>query len=457
MAIAVSRYQWHSRVHKEWGKERLYFWRLRFQPVYERGAVIDRLQEVFEEMDIASYAVYELFGEADLLLRVWLKTAHTATDLKDKLHERIRELNLSHAEHFSVSKILRHWVWDDEGLAPPSNDRLLEPLPDHHINQVNMGRATRSTLSTLTADGLLAETLHIRGIKFAMVITAPVQELSLDQQNDLRRRVTEIVEQADRIQERSLYQGSGFGLYLLLGRVDYDHFDDIRRQLADPINTGVVPASIGARTYTMIVPGQDFLLFQDILPLAKQIRDDEDFHAEQVLRSDESSKIEVKASAYLDYNRLLLGDGRREKNDEWTTEGVLRAVCALLNTEGGTVVVGALEQRRFPRLGPFAEAPKIGRYICVGVEPDYFGRDWDRYELDLQKLFRDRIKDKPGLWLNVTREAVQGVDVAKIYIRQPDRDWYYLDGRRFFVRQGGATIELDGPDADNWRRAHPRG
>ena len=66
------RLHWHNSVHKEWGKERLYFYRLGFAPIYNLTAIERALSKLFARHRIGSQVTYELYGNWDLLVRLWL-------------------------------------------------------------------------------------------------------------------------------------------------------------------------------------------------------------------------------------------------------------------------------------------------------------------------------------------------------------------------------------------------
>jgi hypothetical protein len=451
-------FQWHKDAHGKWGKERLYFWRLQFLPVYLRQQVVEALLTVFAEHRVASYFLYELFGGSDLMLRLWLRTATMPEGFEDSL----RSLpSLHRADIFEVRRILRHWVWEENGEhVGPSEERLLQQPQDREIELVNQG-ADLDLMSQYEQDRLIARAPRQRGIKFFMVVTPAAEEPAHGVGVQLRNQLESILDDADRVGEKSLYEGLGFGRFLIMGRVDFTDYSAIREQIADPINLQISPAAYGARTYTMLVPGDDFLRFQDALPTATQVlREVEELSAEQALHAGESGTVEVKAAAFVDVGKWLQTGEEPEESRSLTREGLLRAVCALLNTEGGTVVLGALERGKLTEVQASRahRSPVVGDFVCIGLEIDMRRGSWDAYERRINQTMSSQIDRDPLLWTTLARDEIAGVTMARVVARTPDRYFYYVKGDpALYVRRGAMTVALFGSEADEYRRAHPRG
>ncbi len=467
--VHEKRVHWHSRTHKDWGKERLYFWRLRFRPTYPRADVERELHTLFTEERIGSYTVYETFGDWDLLVRLWLPATLGAQDFKNLLAERLGRFNLSHDDSFEVDSVLRHWVWGESEPASPSDDRMRHaPPPDRQITEVNEGHPCRELVTKLSSENLVREVRRSDGIKFAMIVTAPVNDLPLDQRPRAQSTLKEIVDRAADVEERSLYHGHGFGAFLILGRVAYRNFDAIRDQLADPIAKEIGTGWIGARTYTMIVASWEFLAFRDELPLARELSDEE-IGIEEALSRPEYERVEVKGSAFIDYKVFFVKNGQRVKNQN-ITHSVLKAVTGLLNTDGGTLVIGALEPNRFVDVEKMLNGtPRRGEYACVGIENDWGtgkGAGWDSYQRHLSDLIKKHIEPLATTWIMIDFEQIEHRHLARIVVNRPDDQWYYLhrlddkgrftEDQQFWVRHGGSTINLQGPDADEYKRVRRR-
>jgi hypothetical protein len=424
------------------------------------------MHTLFAEEQIGSYTVYETFGDWDLLVRLWLPATLGAEDFKNLLAARLGRFNLSHDDSFEVDSILRHWVWGDGEPACPSDERMRHlPPPDDQIAEINLGQPGRKLVTRLASEDLVREVRRSDGIKFAMIVTAPVNELSLDQRPRAQSTLKDIVDRASHIEERSLYHGHGFGAFLILGRVAYRDFDAIRDELADPIAKEIGTGWIGARTYTMIVASWEFLAFRDELPLARKLSEEE-IGIEEALSRPEYERVEVKGSAFIDYKLFFSKKGQRTNNQR-LTHSLLKAVAGLLNTEGGTVVIGALELDRFPGIEKALNGtPRRGEYACVGVEIDWGQSGWDKYQRKLSDLIKAHISPLATTWIMIDFEEIEERHLARIAVKKPDDQWYYLHGltddgkftddQQFWVRHGGSTIHLQGPEADEYKRVRRR-
>jgi hypothetical protein len=125
-------------------------------------------------------------------------------------------------------------------------------LEDEKIRLANRNELPDSELAQYERDGLLKRTVHARGIKFAMLITDPATKATIAHGNLIRDRLRSIVErEGSQIAERSLYEGAGFGNYLILGRVDYPRYHEIQA-LADQVNAVVMPGAHGVCQSTRV-------------------------------------------------------------------------------------------------------------------------------------------------------------------------------------------------------------
>jgi hypothetical protein len=470
------RYIWHHRLHEEWGSERLFFWRLAFFPTYEKEKIKLALEAALAEHAVESYAMYELLGFYDVLLRTWLPTRTSQLAFETALRDKLSSHHLQVCDAFAVGATLRHWPWDDlPDPRPPARELLDEPWSDDRIalgNDLADGRP----IDPVPFKDALAPCRHGEGIKFSMIVAASSQLLTIDARDHLRNLLTQTVTRAagtgggadssaPALSELSLYEGSGFCQFLVLGRVQASSFFALRTEIIDPINEFSRGRWVGARSYTYVSAADRLPLFQDHLPRrgrgTARGPGAPNFPLKDYLQRDESQTLEVKASAFVNIGEWIRG-GPLERDDR-IIESLLRAVVGLLNAEGGTIIVGAVEQKRFPdwRRGVLMDAPECGDYVVVGLAPDLQGKDWDEYARRLQAVINTRINPPPTGLVTVVKDVLEARLMCVIAIQQNDREWFYLKSRkdgpeRFFVRRGNETLEYAGPVADAYKRANRR-
>lgn len=184
--------------------------------------------------------------------------------------------------------------------------------------------------------------------------------------------------------------------------------------------------------------------------------------ARKLISMDESETLEFKGSLSLDVKRLLIGDGKRTLLQGLEDEGVLRAIVALLNTRGGDVIVGVLEQQDFDTVQSdrLDDVLRVEDKLVLGVDPEYDRKGWDSYQRRLIELVQSRIGPEvfDQRLVDVQKLAVKDGksdlvrDVCRLLV-QPSETKQYLNEEQFFVRRGNKTDRLRGQEIDRyWQR-----
>jgi serine/threonine protein kinase len=262
---------WHHTVHRAHG-ERLYFWRLTFAPTYQREAVRQNMLKVFSEFGIKSAVCYELFGPYDLLIRAWLPGEHDLANFQDVLIARLSETDLIMCDPFVVYRPVRHW------LFPPENGKMPDPDPadfaelGDEIEAIESAAVGEKRLKELAKQHVIGDLERSSektdeddpGIKFAVAVGGDPR-LTTAQSRQFEATLTQIIDDALSIEQRSLYAGAGFGHFLILGRVNKAVFYELGEKLLDKINQAHIHSDYGARTYTHVSGQKQFLIFQESL------------------------------------------------------------------------------------------------------------------------------------------------------------------------------------------------
>ena len=451
-------YQWHPAVHTEWAREQLYFWRLAFSPTYDRDRIMEGIREALELQGATAFTAYELFaGGFDVFLRVWLPTSQGA--FESSLHQALGQHSIV-AQAFWVNRILVHWPWETASgsldLRPANANALRHRLPADEIARVNRRRISPAKRKEYEDLNLIAPVRRGAGIKFFTAITTNNAPLTTYATRRLEDKIKTVLASASQIGEKSLYAGIGFGEYLVMGRTQ--RYFAIDEELTTPLNEAVEPSVYGAKTITFPVARKSFLDFCYDLAIDEQ--DGVLQSAADALDEEESQGLEVKGSVFVSLDRWLT-DGVRERNERVVDEGFLKAVTGLLNAEGGRIVLGALERRRFEEHSKLKTFPRRGGYIVVGIGQDLDGGDWDKYERRIRVLLGGRIQPNPNVSISIVREEVDGNVVALVTVARTGHRWFYhypeKEKRpRFWVRQGARTVELVGPESDAYREEKMR-
>lgn len=273
---------WHHRVHSELG-ESLYFWRLGFSPVYLRDSARAGLKAALAESKVRSVAVYELLGVYDLLIRIWLPEGISPVEFQDGLIRELKPHGLEMCEPFAVDYPVRHWAFG-KGERPGEPHilavkRLIrEP---ERIRQLEAGTLPAAEVKQLCKDNLVAMPRYpnpdLPGIKFAVVVSGESpgrlgdqlgdtgRTLSFQDREALEERVVQVVDAAGDIRERSLYSGSGFGHFVVLGRVDYERFHDLQAKLVAQFGAAPIRERFHVSSVTLLSGQRGLRLFSESL------------------------------------------------------------------------------------------------------------------------------------------------------------------------------------------------
>lgn len=450
-------YQWHPEIHERWGKEHLYFWKLSFSPTYDRELVIKGIDTALKQQGATAYTVYELFaGGYDIFLRVWLSTDRIA--FESALHEALGTYTVV-AQALWVNRVICYWPWESApgelDIRKVPENVLENPLPRHEIERINRREISKAERDRYQSENLIAPLKRRKGIKFFTAISTHSQAFTTYATQRLEARIKDVFRKAEKIEEKSLYAGVGFGQYLLMGRTS-DYFA-IERELTTPLNDAVDPSVYGARTITFPVSSQDFLASN--YELHTDGKAGSVHSAAEALAEGETHEVEVKASAFTSVMRWLQ-DGTKPKPEDAVADSLLRAVTGLLNADGGAVVVGALERSRFDSHERLEGRPRLGEWVVCGIEGDVDGGDWDRWQRRLWNLLESRIEPSAMQWVSIARADIEGRTVGMVSVKAGNR-WFYhypKDDPRphFWVREGNRTTEKSGPDGDAYREEKRR-
>lgn len=146
-----------------------------------------------------------------------------------------------------------------------------------------------------------------------------------------------------------------------------------------------------------------------------------------MLVHDEGARLEFKET--FSYN------SHTNSKDEKLQKASIRAIASLLNSDGGTLLIGVSDPKK----------------IIVGIERDLtlWGRSRDKFELAL----RDQLTSQFGAavvseLVDCSFQSIDDVVVFEVRVAPSDVPcWYAEDGRDvLFVRSGNQTQEIRARD-----------
>ena len=257
------RFLWHYRVHRDRVHERLFFFRLRFEPVYDRDAVAYGVRAACEVHGVRAVISYEMFGSFDMLLRVWLPQGRTSADFKETLARELAPAGEVWIDPFAVDYAVRHFLFvDDDGKPLLPHDMALHHLQADEIAEIEEGypdRVSPELLERVISENLLAPFTPADGdapsqhpgVKFAIVVSG-APDLNRSQLIAFEQEIVRVLDAATSIGQRSLYTGFGFGHFVIMGRVGYDAYHAIHADLITQLNTAALRGPYRIRTETHV-------------------------------------------------------------------------------------------------------------------------------------------------------------------------------------------------------------
>jgi tetratricopeptide (TPR) repeat protein len=141
---------------------------------------------------------------------------------------------------------------------------------------------------------------------------------------------------------------------------------------------------------------------------------------EKLLSRDESKTLEFKSSLCHPYKlrKEQRNDQTMDENKARVTETALKTICAFLNTDGGSLVIGIEETEERPH-----------KKHILGIEEDFkhIGnrQNWDGWKNYLQSKIKDRIGTEFSPYINIVKEeSDDGKKVAIIRVKASENNAY---------------------------------
>lgn len=486
-------YIWHHAVHREWADEKLVFLFFAFEPTYNRDAAAANLEEFLLQKGICSYQIYEVTSPFDILVRAWVPMRLSPHELKAELDRDSRDgRRVSHV--LEVAEIIHHWAWATKATAKigdithvsEADQREGRPASERDVINAIQGRTAAAngkvTLSkveqTLVKDfrgGRFVTKPRYRtsGIRFLVLVKVKDTDNELEMKAVLR----DLLNKASRtIRDPSLYRLHDHHQFLIFGNVReiVGEFHAISEKIVAPINKHFAAGK--ARTYTSFFPMRGFLGFRDELRGPELAPPREDLDIAELLEHPEGQRLEVKGSAFTELHLWLRGEGPLARSKRPVVDGknaavnaLMRAIASLLNSDGGTIVVGAVEKSKYSNYDKFKELPAANAkdlYHVTGIEPDQPDGDFDSFALKLRDVIDRRFSPRPSVrWLRILPAHVAGRVVCVIQVDLPDEFyWVQVGGKgsgaalqpKYFVRTEGKTEELSGRQVPEHQRVTQR-
>jgi hypothetical protein len=452
--------EWHPAVRESWAEQGLSLWRISVAD-YDSAEIEEILGPLMRKHKVAAWSVYEMFGIFDFLLEAWLPlTAHA--------HRFSRELESAYGERlvrcdaFAAEEVVTHWAWRGEGreMRRPAPAILANPPPPQQLERIGAGdgRPFAEMMKSEVAARVAAEPgigilVSISGLWGYPLLSVAERELV----KDLILGVVE--EGAGILFQTVLLRGSGFGDYLLQGKIKPDDFYELKTKLVGPLDRALRPR--GLRAHSFVLAGAAPLIREE--RLTWKTASDGRPSVEELLREGESVALEVRSSAFVD----LLPDDRIGSKwaDSEAGKGLLKTVTGMLNSKGGTILLGACPVARAEGDPRFSEkrlkgSTVVGDYLVIGIDDEIVSGS-DSYLRKVANVCRKLIEPDPLVHLEFSLERLEGKTLLQVSVPSIPDEWFYFvadrENPQFWVRNSvGLSERYSGRDADIFKNQFPR-
>lgn len=375
--------------------------------MYEREEFFDKLEAYLESVGAGAYATYELSGEFDILLRVWLPQAQATGRFADNIEG---ELGLADSCEFQVVDIIRHWVWSGEASHVPEGCdceelrgaldvdgvEMINRLSDesHRADAANPSPAEEALAQRLMSAHALTDLRGTTGIRLLVRLGGSPNL----KREDRLAAASLVAKELDRItrpkgRRRARDENGGFtvdevSLYrcrdhslLLLCRVPYVSWHSIRDDLLKPL--AALPGISQTTTFPALT--RNFVRSRERLQLVPEVskllgevaREGDSSGGKGGTREDgggpsgplpppptlpgvhefldraEDASFEAKGSAFTRLEPWLSREIEApeekclEESNGFFRDTIVKSIVAMLNSGGGVILIGVLERERY--------------------------------------------------------------------------------------------------------------
>jgi hypothetical protein len=479
---------WDDDVHERHEASLLYFWRLSFGVYYDREYIFAQLREFYANFEIPSFVAYQILGDYDLLLRLWIPRRFIPEEITAALFQFLRGTSLEQIDYLSCHT-RRHWAKPTRSTRHRDESRPLEvdSVGEDVIASVNAFNRAQfdadtvishqldaslspppgtavlrppGTAELIAEDMLIPISLETKGIRM-FVIFDRAKRAGPNYHEDVLGRLDgacDAIEkewaQSHSVTEQSpcatgphfsIYSGGGsMSDFLLMVRAPHGDFHEFVSIVLSRLRSIGLDKTYQIRPYTYVIADALFTDFREQRVSVVSA----DITAAR-LSGRETDTLEFKATFAVNIRRWR-SEGHQGKDDR-VQDAVVKSVCGFLNSlEGGVLVIGVLETER-----EYVAAQANGEQLLtwleetftydikrdadgalvrplsnalIGVEHEYTQdgpyKDADTYYGALRDILKDRIDPNPLRWLRVGEREVDGRKFAVMTVRPADT-WCY--------------------------------
>ncbi len=170
------------------------------------------------------------------------------------------------------------------------------------------------------------------------------------------------------------------------------------------------------------------------------------------LENEECDELDFKGSLTIDLDAIIKRGEKGTPTNKAITDKLLQCIVAFLNTRGGILIIGVLEDKFYNEVNVESKIDciRIGKKIVIGLEIEYGKRGWEGFHSKLIRLIKKEISDNVmhANLIAIENIEYEGKQLCKVTVGQSKRKQYI--GNSFIIREGPSSIELKGKKIDEY-------
>jgi hypothetical protein len=455
------RLAWHFDAHTTC-LEGLRYILLEMHPTYHRAELFSAIRLLCQKESITSYGLYEVYGPVDLVFSAWIPSERWRLFLEDFKIWKDSVAPPSHVKSFAIfdaEGCCHHWLWNSTSEHNPENPvaQSLNFLRQHESSTLGSETLLRSDnralLDELSAHHLVRSYEGVRPeIRFFVMVSMPPSTMPERVRQHFTQQITKIALSVDGIHNIKIYDSRGHDWILIDASVAFNDYHSIAI-LQSRINESGI-RSYMARTTTYLctdnvagVEEYDELNFRDRAPLPPVSEN----YLVTLLSREESPQLEIKGSLRMNMHNFF---EKGERKPDQRVEGkILETIVAFFNSDGGEIVIGALEPDRFKEAlaAEVGKLPLVGRYRLCGIDVDLLAKGGpDAFNVHLGNIMQSRIGVASA---RVETHHLLLGEKSICLIRVPrSAENQYLDGKEYIIRHGASSRVLTAAEQEQYQR-----
>lgn len=446
LAVDHKAKHWHPDIHFRL-HEYVRYVRVSLKTQYTTEQFFEAFKTMCEKWKVENFTVLEVYGTHDLVIRIFSKQERPfIQDFRAFIEAPTPRMKATQTQWADYGDCLHHWLWADGGGASPAEvePALLQDIIDSPVDVEARLLEDVGEDTLIEKNALRIEDKPKPGIRFLVFISSAAQSdksMPNDAKDQFAASVVRDVLSIDGITHEEIYQGENSEWLIVDARVEFGNYFAVN-DLKTVLHQSLL-ASYGCRITTYLccnnIDGaleQEKLCATNELEVPPLTEDD----VREILVKPESGQVEVKGSVQQDL-RAYLKDGTVTKMEPKDgVDPILKTIAGFLNTNGGVLIIGAVEEIHFKGVD-LSAYPQIGDHRLVGIDTNM---DFDKAERTVTNKIRQQISSVASRLCKISYFKIEDREIMTVEVRKCPTLQDYQGN--IYARENAQTRQLTGAE-----------